>query len=319
MMKNIDRRDFLKKAGTVLSSVTVAGMVPGCSKKENSAQLQWTGFHYAMCNESMKDLSWQEQCAIVANAGYTGIEIAPFTLVSESVAELSADKRKSMLVTMENSGLQCAGLHWLLAPPPKGLHFTTPDSAIREKSVDYLNKLIDFCGDLGGEVMIFGSPNQRNAVGISIDDAKKYFAEGLAAVADHALQRNVKILIETLDTSQTDVINTLAETKQIVDQINHPAVQLMFDFHNTPNETEPFDVLINRYFENIYHIHVQELDGKHLGTGDADTQFVKAFQLLKDKSYDKWISLEVFDFTPGGKVIAEESFKVLKEIENKLT
>jgi len=266
----------------------------------------------------MKELSWAEQCAIVAGAGYTGIEIAPFTLVSESVAELSAENRKSMLNTMKDSGLQNAGLHWLLAPPPKGLHFTTPDTAIRKRSVAYLDQLVDFCGDLGGEVLVFGSPKQRNATGISIDEAKKYFAEGLAAVADHARQRNVKILIEPLDTSQTDVVNTLAEAKQIVNQVNHPAIQLMFDFHNTPNETEPFDILVDKYFENIHHVHVQEMDGKYLGTGDANTQFVKTFQLLKDKSYDKWVSLEVFDFKPGGKVIAEESFKVLKEIENKL-
>ncbi len=319
MIKSIDRRDFLKKTAAVSGTLITAGLLPGCGKKQKLTQKSWNGFHYAMCNESMKDLSWPEQCAIVANAGYTGIEIAPFTLVSESVAELNADKRKSLLTTMENAGLKCAGLHWLLAPPPKGLHFTTPDTAIRKKSVAYLDQLIDFCGDLGGEVMIFGSPNQRNAVGISIDDAKKYFAEGLAAAADHALQRNVKILIEPLDTSQTDVVNTLAEAKKIVDRVNHPAVQLMFDFHNTPNETEPFDILVNRYFDNIYHVHVQELDGKYLGTGDANTKFVKTFQLLKDKSYDKWVSLEVFDFTPGGKVIAEESFKVLKEIESKLS
>jgi len=318
-MSIMNRREFIKKSGAVLSSATVLGFLPGCGKQQKSTQNQGTVFKYAMCNESMKELSWQEQCTIVANAGYTGIEIAPFTLVSESVAELDTAKRKEMSNTMKNTGLQCAGLHWLLAPPPKGLHFTTPDAEIRNKSVAYLNELIDFCGDLGGEVMIFGSPKQRNTVGISIAEAKKYFSEGLASVADHAQQRNVKILIEPLDTSQTDVINTLEEAAQIVNQINHPAIQLMFDFHNTPNETEPFDVLVNKYFDLIYHVHVQELDGKHLGTGNALNEYLKTFQLLKNMNYDKWISLEVFDFTPGGKVIAEESMKVLKEIEKKLS
>ena len=67
------------------------------------------------------------------------------------------------------------------------------------------------------------------------------------------------------------------------------------------------------------HVHVQEMDGKHLGMGSAGTDFVKAFQTLKDLKFDRWISLEVFDFSPGGKKIAEASMTVLKEIEAKLT
>jgi sugar phosphate isomerase/epimerase len=39
---------------------------------------------------------------------------------------------------------------------------------------------------------------------------------------------------------------------------------------------------------------------------------------LKDLRYDKWVSLEVFDFSPGGATIARDSIKVLKEIEAKL-
>ena len=39
---------------------------------------------------------------------------------------------------------------------------------------------------------------------------------------------------------------------------------------------------------------------------------------LKDLKFDKWVSLEVFDFSPGGKTIAEESMAILKEIEGKL-
>ncbi|MBN2314277.1 MAG: sugar phosphate isomerase/epimerase, partial [Sedimentisphaerales bacterium] len=143
---------------------------------------KWSGFKYAMCNESMAELSWAEQCRIIGNAGYQGVEIAAFTLVKEGVQEISPAKRKEMVSTMKRAGIECVGLHWLLAPPPKGLHFTTPDAAVRRKTMAYFNELIDFCGDLGGEVMIFGSPKQRNTQGIPVKEAKKYFADGLAEV-----------------------------------------------------------------------------------------------------------------------------------------
>ncbi len=295
------------------------GLVQSCGKKEKSTDFKWKGFKYAMCNESMQELPWIKQCEIIANAGYQAIEIASFTLVKEGVQELSPVKRKELLQTIKDNGLECAGLHWLFAPPPQGLHFTTPDKTVRKKSVAYLDALIDFCGDLEGEVLVFGSPKQRNTQDILVDEAKKYFAEGLAAVADHAQQRGVKVLIEHLDSSQTDVVNTLAEVKTMVDKVNHPVIQMMFDFHNTPNETEPFHVLIKKFYNNISHVHVQEMDGKYLGCGTGVNDFVKGFQTLKDRGYEKWVSLEVFDFSPGGKVIAEESMKVLKQIEAKLT
>ncbi len=291
--------------------------MPGCQKSQTKARA-WGGFKYAMCNESMAELSWAQQCQIVSDAGYRGIEVAAFTLVKEGVAEISPRGRTQMVSVMKRAGIECVGLHWLLAPPPKGLHITTPDAAVRKRTVAYLDELVDFCADLGGPYMIFGSPKQRNTVGISIEEAREFFADGLVAVADHAQRRGVKILIEALGKKTTDVVNTLAEASELAKRVNHPAVQIMFDFNNTSDETEPFDVLLRKYHEHIHHVHVQEQGGKHLGTGTAVNDYVKAFQTLRDLNYQEWISLEVFDFSPGGRRIAEESMAALKQIEAKL-
>ena len=184
----------------------------------------------------------------------------------------------------------------------------------------YLDELIDFCGDLDGSVMIFGSPKQRSTIdGMSIGDAKKYFAEGLVAVADHAQSRGVKIMVEHLDKTQSDVINTLDEAWEFVERIGHPAIQMMFDFHNTADETESLDVLVKKHVAHIYHVHIQEMDGQYLGMGTAADDFLATFRVLKDLNYDRWISLEVFDFSPGGRTIAQESMRVMKEMEAKLS
>ena len=274
------------------------------------------GFKYAFCNESMQGMSWGEQCDLVARAGYRGIEIAPFSLVQESVEELPPGRRREMARVMKNAGIECVGLHWLLSPPPPGLHVTTPDKEIRRRSWAYLEKLIDFCGDLGGPVMVFGSPKGRStAAGQSVAEARAHLADGLAGVADHARRRGVKILIESLGHNQTDVVNTLSEAVEIVARIDHPAIQTMFDFHNTIDETAPFPELIDGYFPRIQHVHAQEMDGRYLGSGKAATEFAPAFQKLKDRNFAGWISVEVFDFSPGPAVLALESLKTLKQIE----
>jgi sugar phosphate isomerase/epimerase len=156
-MNHYNRRNFIRTSAMALGAISIAGLPIGCGPKRGTKNL----FKYAFCNEILQEFDWPEQCEIIGNAGYDGVEIAPFTLVKEGVQELSSDKRRQMVQDMKNAGIECVGLHWLFVPPPQGLHFTTPDESLRQKSIDYLSKLIDFCGDMGGKVMIFGSPNQR--------------------------------------------------------------------------------------------------------------------------------------------------------------
>lgn len=316
-MKYYNRRDFLKTSALALGTLGVAGLPVSCGRGQRDGKENM--FKYALCNESMQELSWAEQCNIIGNAGYKGVEIAPFTLVEKGVEEIGAGERQQMVQDMENAGIECAGLHWLLAPPPKGLHFTTPDDQLRKRSVDYLDSLIDFCGDLGGEVMIFGSPGQRSTTeGLSVQEAMDYFADGLSRVADHAQERGVKILVEPLSSDQTDVVNTLADAMKIVNQVNHPAIATMFDFHNTPDETEPFDVLVRKYADHIHHVHFQAMDGTLMSPADLTPEYLRVFEVLKELNYNKWVSVEVFDFEPGGKKIARECMKTFMEIEKRI-
>jgi sugar phosphate isomerase/epimerase len=84
----------------------------------------------------------------------------------------------------------------------------------------------------------------------------------------------------------------------------------MFDTHNAINETEPHDVLVDRYFDLIKHVHVNELDGRHCGAGDYD--FKPLLAKLRERGYTGWVSLEAFDFTPGADRLANESLRFLE-------
>src|SRR5437899_791392 len=103
-------------------------------------------FRLAICNETFQRMSLDEACSAARQTGYTGIEIAPFTL-AEDPAAIPAARRREIRELMAQNGLQYVGLHSLLSAP-KGLHVTTPDKAVRERSWDYVSKLIDLCADL---------------------------------------------------------------------------------------------------------------------------------------------------------------------------
>ncbi|MGE5486923.1 MAG: sugar phosphate isomerase/epimerase family protein [bacterium] len=267
-------------------------------------------FRHATCNEMYQGLSFAETCRSIRSAGYTGIEIAPFTLGEDPTA-IPPARRREIADTIHSEGLEFAGMHWLMAVP-KGLHVTAPDAALRKRSWEHVRRLADLCADLGpNSVMVFGSPNQRSTTGgIGREEAMKYYAEGLATVAPHAAERGVAILVEPLTPRETDVINTLEEAVAIVRQVSSPGALTMFDTHNTISETEPHATLVERYFDLIRHVHVNEMDGRHPGTGTYDYRAV--LEVLARRRYKGWISLEVFDYSAGADTIARESLSYLE-------
>ncbi|MEZ5354377.1 MAG: sugar phosphate isomerase/epimerase family protein [Bryobacteraceae bacterium] len=212
-------------------------------------------FRQSICNEVFEGWDFADTCKAVKEAGYDGIEIAPFTL-AETPAGISPARRKECSAIMAGEGLGFAGLHWLMVSP-KGLHVTTPDAALRERSWDHIRQLIDLCADLAGDqadkgVMIFGSPKQRSSTGgLTPAEATRHYADGLAAVAPQAEARGVKILVEALSSDQSDIVNTLEAAVAIVRQIGSPAIQTMFDTHNTADEVAPHPVLVDRFFDYI--------------------------------------------------------------------
>ena len=212
---------------------------------------------------------------------------------------------------MQSEGLEFVGLHWLMMSPP-GLHVTTPDAALRQRSWEHIRDLIDLCADLGPNgVLVFGSPKQRATVdGATREEATARMAEGLAGVAPHAEMRGVTVLLEALPIGQCNVVQSIAEAAGIVERIGSPSVQTMFDVHNAVDETECHAVLIERHYSHIRHIHVNELDGSHCGARDYD--FRPIFETLARLKYPGWISLEAFDFSVGAERLAEESLRHLQ-------
>ena len=269
-----------------------------------------TPLKHAMCNEAFESTPFVEQCRTLKRAGYQGIEIAPFTLAPDPV-DITPEQRRQYRRITQDEGLEFVGLHWLMVSP-KGLHVTTPDRGLRDRSWGHIRNLIDLCADLGPDgVMVFGSPQQRSTTGgLTRPEATRNYIEGLAAVAPQAEERGVTVLVEALPVGQSDVVQNLAEAVSIVQEINSPAIQTMFDTHNAVDETEPHAVLVERYFEWIRHIHVNETDGKHCGAGDYD--FAPLLASLKKLNYAGWISLEAFDFSPGAERLATESLRHLE-------
>ena len=266
---------------------------------------------HAICNEAFEKWDFADACRAIHDIGYSGIEIAPFTL-GETPAGVSQAKRAELRDVIKSEGLIFVGLHWLMVSP-KGLHVTSPDADLRRRSWEHVHDLIDLSADLGPDgVMVFGSPNQRKSSGgLSREEATRHMADGLAAAAPHAEARGVTVLLEALPLNQCDVVQSLAEAVGIVEQIGSPAIQTMFDVHNAVDETEPHPTLVERHLGHIRHVHVNELNGDHCGAGNYN--FRPLLETLIRLKYTGWVSLEAFDFTVGAERLATESLRHLEK------
>src|ERR1700682_6160437 len=114
---------------------------------------------YAICNETFEGWDHPTVCRLVSGLGYSGLEMAPFTLAPR-ITDLSLEQRRILRCQAEECGLQIIGLHWLLART-EGLQVTSADEGVRRRTANYLGELGRCCRDLGGRLMVFGSPAQR--------------------------------------------------------------------------------------------------------------------------------------------------------------
>ena len=270
-------------------------------------------FRFSVCNEVFQQTDFTEACRVIKRTGWQGIEIAPSTLQKDA-SELPAAKRRELRDIIISEGLEFVGFHWL-GVGPEGLHVTTPDEKTRLRGWDYLRRLVDLCGDLRadgkGGVMVFGSPNQRRATGgLTPRQATDNFIVGLRSIVPQLEARGVTFLVEALPANQCDVIGSLEEAMRVVAEVGSPGVESMFDSHNAIDETEPHVELVKRYWNHIRHIHVNENDGSHPRPGGYD--FKPVLQVAKDRRFDGWVSLEVFDFAYGAEKIVRETLAYLR-------
>ena len=267
-------------------------------------------FRLAYCNETLAPgRSFREQCELIAELGYAGVEIAPFTL-ADAPADLSAADRASLRQDAEAASVELIGLHWLLAKTT-GFHLTAADPAVRKATAERLADLAGLCADLGGEVLVLGSPQQRNRGAMPLEEATDHAAEVLSAAAPTLESRGVTLALEPLAPAETDFLNTCAEAVALADRVGSPRVRLHQDVKAMlGGETDPPAELIRRFAPQTAHFHAN--DANLLGPGMGETDFRPILAALKETGYAGWVSVEVFAEGPGPVETARQSLAGLR-------
>jgi sugar phosphate isomerase/epimerase len=264
---------------------------------------------FAICNELFEGWAFDEMCRASKAAGYDGVEVAPFTLAPR-ITEVSRERRAELRSQAADAGVEIIGLHWLLAGT-QGLYLTSPDASIRRDTADYIVALANAARDLGGSLMVFGSPKQRSLLpGVTPEQAfawaTEVFRRAMPAVAD----AGVNICMEPLSPAETDFITTCADGERLIAAVDHPNFRLHLDVKAMSSEPTPITDLIRRYGGKAGHFHANDANLRGPGFGDID--FVPIFRALQDSGYGGWVSVEVFDYKPDPVTIATKSAEYMR-------
>lgn len=265
---------------------------------------------FAICNETFGDVSLAESARLAASYGYTGLEVAPFTLTND-IHTIGADEARALGHQVRDAGLEVVGLHWLLAKT-EGFHLTTPNESILRATADYARTLADLCHSMGGKVMVWGSPQQR-----SLDPDWEYEAafdratSVLKQAAQHCEDLGITIAMEPLGPSETNFLNTAAEAIRLCRAVDSPACKLHLDVKAMSSEAIEIGQVIRESKDWTAHFHAN--DPNLYGPGMGDVEYGPIVEALRETNYQDWISVEVFKYDPSPAYIAEQSMQNLQQ------
>lgn len=264
---------------------------------------------FAVCNETFQDWPFDKAFAFARECGYTGIELAPFT-IDKNAYNISHAQRAAVRKQAEEAGLEVVGLHWLLAFT-EGYYLTTADREVQAKTSEYLMELARLCRDVGGKVLVLGSPQQRNLLpGVTHDQAMENAATVLRAAMPTMADCDVTLAVEPLGPEEGDFLRTADLGVDLMKMVDSPNCRLHLDVKAMSSEQKPIADIIRDNAPYTAHFHANDANRRGPGMGEVD--FVPIFKALKDTGYDGWVSVEVFDYEPGIESLARDSIEYMK-------
>jgi D-psicose/D-tagatose/L-ribulose 3-epimerase len=272
---------------------------------------------YLLCNEVVRELEFAAQCDLAAALGYDGLEVAPFTLGPEPHL-LSTGRRAEVRRAAADAGVRIGALHWLLVAP-EGLSITSAEPRVRAATLDVIERLVELCADLGGRVLVHGSPKQRELPEGDRAGGVERAQEAFAHAGRAAGAAGVVYCIEPLSRQETTFVNSVAEAVEIVAAVGEDALRTMIDCRAARRaEAEAVETLLMRHVPSgmIRHVHVNDRNGRAPGQGDD--RFAPVIEALRSVGYAGDVGVEPFAYEPDGPTTAARAIGYLEGIEEAL-
>ena len=185
------------------------------------------------------------------------------------------------------------------------LSLSDRDATKRAKAVAFVHRMIDAANAHAAPVII-GSMQGRSEPGEDRAEAMLRLTESLRAIDDHAAKRKACVLIEPLNRYETDLLNTLADGKNIIMKAGATHTRVLADLFHMAIEEADMAGAIRDCGTRLGHVHFADSNRRAPGMGH--THFGPILEALVAIEYKGVMSAEVFplpDSYAAAKAIAE--------------
>jgi sugar phosphate isomerase/epimerase len=223
-------------------------------------------------------------CKKAAELGYAAIEVfppAPSELNTSELRRLLKEHRLALATLGTGGG-------WIR----QKLTLTSSDQMVRDRALSFVKEMIDVAAPFGAAV-ILGSMQGRAEGDVSRSDALNYLGEALAALADHAHQRNVVLLYEHLNRYETNLLNRIEDVVPFIQPFGG-RVKILADLFHMSIEEASIPDAIRAGGDMIGHVHFADSNRRPAGLGHTD--FNSVFRALREINYSGYVSAEAFPY-----------------------
>ena len=244
----------------------------------------------------------ERSIARVAELGFDGVELG--------VRDPGQVDVRSIECATGKCGLEVCAIGTGQAYVEEHLSFCDPDPDVRGRAVQRIVQHTDLASVFGARLII-GLIRGRTAEGVEKNQALAWVKEALLECAAAAEQKNVRIVIEPINRYETDLLNTVPEALDLIEQIGSASVALLIDtFHMNIEETSIFDS-IKRAGALIAHVHA--VDSNRWAPGCGHLDFHKIVWTLEQVGYNGYLSAEVLPL-PDCDTAAKTSIRNLRAV-----
>lgn len=254
----------------------------------------------------------------LARFGYDGVEI-----VGEPATMDAAAIRNSL----DEHGIGASGICAIYTPERD---FVSSRAEVRRAAVDYVKQCVDFAVQLGGEVIsVTPTACMKIRPEAAIDQELRWAVEGIREAGHYAGEHGIRLAVEPWNRYETYLVNRMAQSLALVEEIDLPSVGCMGDTFHMAIEEADIAKALRAVVHRLYHVHFADSDRAAPGHGHTDFRPIVA--VLMEAGYAGFVSFELlpaagdpFLALMGGKAnefldeYTEAAIRFVKEIEHEL-
>lgn len=225
-----------------------------------------------------------EKAPMVKAAGGAYVETG---ISSFCIPERSAEEFASHLEKVHQCCLPVSSANGFF---PGDIKLVGPD-ADHDRVLHYTETAMQRAAEVGITKAVLGSGNARKVPeGFSFEEARQQFINLCKQLAPIAQKYGVTIVLEPLQSEETNFINTVAEGLEIVKAVGHPNFCILADLFHMAREKESPESIV-KAGKLLRHVHIAEV-AQRTPPGTNGDDFTPYLLALKKIKYKGNISIE---------------------------